>query len=150
MHLRAVQSLALINKYNREFKIHEFSPEIMGAEDTCYQSDAVKLSKEYYKNLRVYIDYIFEKHKLSDEMFFELGRIVYQELGAGKYDKVTPDLISKDLEKVKTAIKTIMKNLVYLWVVHHGETFSIVSVGSAYYFVPSFMRKPLSAFQKIT
>ena len=37
-----------------------------------------------------------------------------------------------------------MTNLAYLWVVHHGETFSFSSVSNNFYFVPSTMRKPLS------
>lgn len=41
-----------------------------------------------------------------------------------------------------------MKNLIYLWVVHHGETFSIISVGCAYYFVPTFIRKPMSSLSE--
>lgn len=80
----------------------------------------MKLSKEYYRNLEVYIDYLFKKHQLSDASFFELGRIVYNELGERKFDAVTPDLVSKDCEKVKAAVKIIMKNLIYLWVIHHG------------------------------
>jgi hypothetical protein len=60
MHLRAVQQLALISEYNKEFKIQEFSPLIMGDENECYQSDSVKLSRAYYENIRVYIDYLFE------------------------------------------------------------------------------------------
>lgn len=96
MHLRAVQQLALISEYNKEFKIQEFSPLIMGDENECYQSDSVKLSRAYYENIRVYIDYLFEQHQLSPEMYSELGRIVYNEAGEGEFDKVTKDLISPD------------------------------------------------------
>lgn len=37
-----------------------------------------------------------------------------------------------------------MTNLAYLWVVKHGETFSLVSVSNNFYLVPPMMRKPLS------
>ena len=37
-----------------------------------------------------------------------------------------------------------MTNLAYLWVVHHGETFSFTSIACNFYLVPSSMRKPLS------
>lgn len=152
IHLRAVQSLPLINKYNREFKIHEFNPYVMGDSKTCYQSDAVKLSKKYYDNLSVFVDYLFAKHEktgeLDEETYLQFGKIVFSELGSGQFDAVTKDLVSEDYRKVKAALGLIMKNLIYLWVVHHGETFSIISVGSAYYFVPTFMRKPLSALSE--
>lgn len=38
----------------------------------------------------------------------------------------------------------IMTNLAYLWIVHHGETFSLISVSSNFYLVPPMMRRPLS------
>ena len=38
-----------------------------------------------------------------------------------------------------------MTNLAYLWVVHHGETFSFTSVSNNFYVTPSTVRKPLSA-----
>ena len=41
-----------------------------------------------------------------------------------------------------------MTNLTYLWVVVHAQTFSLVSVASPFYYVPSVMRKPLSDLQK--
>ena len=37
-----------------------------------------------------------------------------------------------------------MTNLAYLWMVHHGQTFSLVSVANSFYFVPPMLRKPLS------
>lgn len=39
-----------------------------------------------------------------------------------------------------------MTNLVYIWCVFHGQTFSNVSVFNNFYFAPTTMRKPLSAF----
>ena len=38
-----------------------------------------------------------------------------------------------------------MTNLAYLWCVHHGQTFSNVSVLNNFYIAPTTMRKPLSA-----
>ena len=63
IHLRAVQSLPLINKYNREFNLLEFDPRIMGDSDKVYQSDAVKLSKQYHEKLGKYVDYLFLKYE---------------------------------------------------------------------------------------
>jgi hypothetical protein len=40
----------------------------MGDSKTRYQSDAVKLSKGYYKNLSVFADYIFKKHEKTGEL----------------------------------------------------------------------------------
>ena len=37
-----------------------------------------------------------------------------------------------------------MTNLAYIWVVHHGETFSFTSVSNNFYQIPSAVRKPLS------
>ena len=41
-----------------------------------------------------------------------------------------------------------MTNLAYLWVVHHAETFSLISVASPFYYVPPCIRKPLQNFPK--
>ena len=38
-----------------------------------------------------------------------------------------------------------MTNLAYLWVVHHGQTFSHVSVANSFYNAPPQVRKPLSS-----
>ena len=59
----------------------------------------------------------------------------------GKFDGL-PDSIAED--ESPDSLKKIMTNLAYLWVVHHGETFSFSSVSNNFYFVPSAMRKPLS------
>ena len=59
----------------------------------------------------------------------------------GKFDSL-PDAIAED--ETSDSLKKIMTNLAYLWIVHHGETFSFTSVTNNFYFVPSTMRKPLS------
>lgn len=41
-----------------------------------------------------------------------------------------------------------MTNLAYLWVLHHGETFSLVSVCCNFYFVSPMMRKSLESLNK--
>lgn len=102
------------------------------------------MSKMYYDKLASYIDYLFKKyeHILTGEKGAELGAFIYRELGSGAFDGVPKSIANKDT--ASEDLKLLMKNLIYLWVVHHGETFSIISVGNAYYFVPTFMRKPLS------
>ena len=60
----------------------------------------------------------------------------------GKFDGI-PDSISKD--ETPESLKKIMTNLAYLWVVHHGETFSFTSVSNNFYAIPGTVRKPLSA-----
>ena len=87
---------------------------------------------------------MFKRHagSLTPEKSAKLGSILYRELGNGSYDGI-PKSIS-DPATAQEQIKKIMKNLIYLWVIHHGETFSIISVGNCYYFVPTFLRKPLS------
>ena len=59
----------------------------------------------------------------------------------GKFDGL-PDSIIAD--ETPESLKKIMKNLAYLWVVHHGETFSFTSVANNFYLVPCSVRKPLS------
>lgn len=60
----------------------------------------------------------------------------------GKMDAL-PFEISED--KSPKSMKKLMTNLAYLWIVHHGETFSLVSVANSFYFVPPMLRKPLSS-----
>ena len=116
----------------------------MGNEKEVFQSDAVKLSKEYHRKLGCYVDYLFKKHAncFEGDKAAELGAFIYKELGSGEYDAIPRSIAQK--ETAREDLKKLMKNLIYLWVVHHGETFSIISVGNAYYFVPTFMRRPLS------
>lgn len=63
--------------------------------------------------------------------------------GNDKFDGI-PESICHD--KTPESIKKILKNLAYLWLIHHGETFSIISIVNMYYFCPTFIRKPLSQF----
>ena len=69
----------------------------------------------------------------------EWGQFIYEQVGA--YG-VLPEHIKTDctLEDVKK----IVCNLIYLWVVHHGQTFSNTSVLNNWYVAPSVVRKPLS------
>lgn len=76
----------------------------MGDQHT-HQSDAIILSKKYYDNLAVYIDYLFEKYeranKLNKQSYLYFGKTIYSEVGSGKFDSVTTDLVSEDYKKVK-------------------------------------------------
>ena len=41
----------------------EFDPDHLGKDS--YESDAVTISRAYYKKLSIYIEYLFEKHQDS-------------------------------------------------------------------------------------
>lgn len=152
LHLRAGQSLKIIQRENFRFDVTQFNPFKLGDEEKVYQSDAVKLSKEYYLKLANYVDYLFIQHasSVTDEKIVQLGKKLYDELGdkdGKRFDAIPSCIYDSGPEIARETIKEVMKNLIYLWVVHHGETFSIISVGNAYFFCPTFMRKPLSALK---
>ena len=48
---------------NSKFNVMEFDPDHLGKD--CYESDAVTISRAYYKKLQTYIEYLFEKHEDS-------------------------------------------------------------------------------------
>lgn len=48
---------------NSKLNVMEFDPDHLGKD--CYESDAVTISRAYYKKLQVYIEYLFEKHEDS-------------------------------------------------------------------------------------
>lgn len=101
------------------------------------------MSKAYYKKLETYIDYLFEKYESSWKGSTEkMGQFLLDQLKdkEGKFDGL-PNEIAKD--PTESSLKILMTNLAYLWVVYHGETFSLLSVANAFYFVPPCIRKPL-------
>ena len=120
----------------------EFDPEHL-AKDS-YESDAVIMSKAYYKKLKIYIDYLFEKYEHTwAGKTREIAEFLLRECRdeRGKFDGL-PNSIDQD--ETPESLKKIMTNLAFIWVVRHGETFSLVSVACGFYFVPPMVRKRLS------
>ena len=76
-----------------------------------------------------------------------MGQFLLKQLSdkKGNFDGL-PNEIGKD--PTESSLKKIMTNLAYLWVVHHAETFSLISVASPFYYVPPCIRKPLQNFPK--
>lgn len=71
----------------------------------------------------------------------KIGQQIYDEVHGGEFNALS-DEICRD--ETPETLKKLMLNLAYNWCVHHGETFSLISVGCNYFLVPSLMRKPLS------
>ena len=122
-----------------------FDPEHLG--EDSFEGDSLKISKAYYKKVETYIDYLFEKHKASWAGKTErIGTLLFNQLqdSRGKFDSL-PVEVTQDEDC--SSLKKIMTNLAFSWIVFHGQTFSLVSVSSNFYFVPSMMSKPLSALE---
>ena len=144
IYLRAEQSVPLIQQENAKFNILDFSPDMFASD--CYESESVHFSKKYYEKISFFVEYLFEKNKSSWEgRTEELGTFIYNQLisGSSKLDGLPKEICT---DKTPNTLKKLLKNLAYLWIVHHGETFSIISVVNMYYFCPTFLRKPLSEF----
>ena len=130
---------------NSKFNIMQFNPEYLA--QNSYESDAVKISKLYYYKLKKYIDYLCWAHADAfSGKTVEYGKFLYNQLGNEK-DRFDGIPISICEDYTMNSFKTIMTNLAYLWVVHHGQTFSLVSVANSFYFVPPMMRRPLSSLR---
>ena len=73
-----------------------------------------------------------------------MGKFIYDQLVKdGKKMDALPESICKDSSP--NSLKKLMTNLIFLWVVHHGQTFSMVSMNNIFYMVPTFAARPLSA-----
>ena len=95
----------------------------------------------YYSKIETYIDYLFEKHPSWAWRTDEVGAFIYKELGNGIMCGIPEDIC---FDKTPKTLKKLMTNLVYLWVVHHSETFSMISTNNLYYMAPTFVSKSLA------
>ena len=139
------QAAKTIIETNNRFNILEFDPEHLGL--NSFESDAVKMSRAYHRKIKTYVNYLLYRHRGDWENKIErIYAFLFEQLGtkSERFDGFPESVLA---DQTWESLSTIMTNLAYLWVVHHGETFSLVSVASNFYLVPPMMRKPLSALK---
>ena len=115
MYLRGPQSVKFMSDNNARLNMLEFCPEVLGK--NSYESDCIKIERQYYNRLENYIDYLFKHNENSWKGQTErMGKFIYDQLVKdGIRMDALPESFCKDSSP--NSLKKLMTNLLFLWVV---------------------------------